>query len=103
MNPMAALIDAAYLFGAAVTSPIWLTSMIRTGKIMTDWDARFGNGAVLPRNERPRILLHAVSVGEVNATRLLVEQLEENPARPEIVIATTTDTLARLQSSSANQ
>ena len=89
---MAALIDAAYLAGAAATAPIWLTSMIRTGKIHTDWNARLGHGATLPRTTRPRILLHAVSVGEVNATRLLVERLAEDPARPEVIIATTTDT-----------
>ncbi|MCH2162308.1 MAG: hypothetical protein MK085_10600, partial [Phycisphaerales bacterium] len=89
---MAALLDAAYLLGAAVTSPIWVTRMVRTGKINTDWNARFGHGAVIAKTDRPRILLHAVSVGEVNATRLLVERLVEDPMKPEVVIATTTDT-----------
>lgn len=40
----------------------------------------------------PRVLVHAVSVGEVNAARWLVHELAQLPERPEIIIATTTDT-----------
>lgn len=87
------LLDLLYLLVAIAAAPIWLTRMIRTGKIRTDWRGRFGRAPVLPRSEgRPRVLLHAVSVGEVNAIRLLVEQLERRFGDIEIVIATTTDT-----------
>ena len=89
---MSLLINTAYLLAAVITSPIWLISMIRTGKIRTDWRGRFGHGETMPRTDRPRVMIHAVSVGEVNATQLLVKRLAEDHRQPEIVIATTTDT-----------
>ena len=61
--------NAAYLTAAAATSPIWSWRMHRTGKLRTDWPARFGRGEALPRTGRARILIYAVSVGEVNAIR----------------------------------
>lgn len=92
------LLDVLYLSLAVITSPIWLFRMIRTGKIRTDWRARFGfsSGLSSPQAvggpKKPRILVHAVSVGELNAIRLLVDDLAARPEEPEIVIATTTDT-----------
>ncbi len=72
--------------------------MFRTGKIRTDWRARFGFVAPLDVKTRRRVLLHAVSVGEVNAIRLLVDELGQSGNAPEVVIATTTDTgFARAQ------
>ena len=85
-------LDLCYAIAAIATSPVWLVRMHRTGKLRTDWAARFGRGESRPRTARPRILLHAVSVGEVNAIRLLVRALDQDPARPEVVVATTTDT-----------
>ncbi|MFW5653283.1 MAG: 3-deoxy-D-manno-octulosonic acid transferase [Planctomycetota bacterium] len=112
-------IDVAYLLGALIASPLWLPRMIRTGKIRTDWRARFGRvssaayrsgGQPMPAgaeaeaeaeaeagagagaasaSRRPRVLFHAVSVGEVNAIRQLVDEMARDH---EIVIATTTDT-----------
>ncbi|MHC4997058.1 MAG: 3-deoxy-D-manno-octulosonic acid transferase, partial [Planctomycetota bacterium] len=41
---------------------------------------------------RKTLLIHAVSVGEVNATRELVKRLEAQSAPPRIVICVTTDT-----------
>ncbi|MBL9148555.1 MAG: hypothetical protein JNM94_07665 [Phycisphaerae bacterium] len=87
------LIDAAYGSAALVTSPVWLWRMHRSGKLKTDWRARFGRvDPPLPPPTRPRILLHAVSVGEVNAIRLLVGELAKAPGGPEVVVAATTDT-----------
>jgi 3-deoxy-D-manno-octulosonic-acid transferase len=84
--------DVGYFVGALVASPVWLTRMIVTGKIRTDWRARFGFGDPLPTPARPRILIHAVSVGEVNAIRGLVERLAADRLAPEIVVSATTDT-----------
>jgi len=84
--------DLLYLAGALAASPVWLARMIATGKIRTDWRARFGFGEPLPRPARPRILMHAVSVGEVNAIRGLVDRLAADAAAPEIVVSATTDT-----------
>ena len=86
-------VDAAYGIAAVASSPVWLWRMARSGKLRTDWPARFGRVAnASPRSKRPRILIHAVSVGEVNAIRLLVERLAADPSRPEVVVASTTDT-----------
>ncbi len=65
--------------------------MLRTGKIRTDWAARMGEvrPAMRPRGDRPRVLVHAVSVGEVNAVRALVTELSE---ACEVVVSATTDT-----------
>lgn len=84
--------DLCYFVGAVLASPLWLARMIATGKIRTDWRARFGLGDVLPRSAAPRILIHAVSVGEVNAIRGLVERLASDRLAPEIVVSATTDT-----------
>ncbi len=87
---MVIMTDCLYALGAIILSPIWLTSMIATGKIRTDWKGRFGITPDLPaRSDQARLLFHAVSVGEVNAIRKLVEVLS---ADFEIVIASTTNT-----------
>ena len=88
-----ALTDLCYAIVAIVTAPVWLVRMIWTGKIRTDWPARLGRGDALPaRGTRPRILIHAVSVGEVNAIRGLVERLANDRMQPEVVVSVTTDT-----------
>lgn len=86
------LLDLCYLIGAVATAIVWLPRMIATGKIRTDWRGKFGHAPSLGSKSRPRILLHAVSVGEVNAIRLLADRLAASPQRPHIIIATTTDT-----------
>ena len=86
------LLDLLYLAATLVTFPIWLTRLIRTGKFKTDWPARFGRTPPRSDDGRKCILLHAVSVGEINAIRLLVERLADGPQAPRLVIATTTDT-----------
>ena len=88
----AIVVNGVYLLGAVVLSPMWLTRMIRTGKIKTDWPARFGKGRTLPPARGPRVLLHAVSVGEVNATLSLIDELRHEIESVDIVVATTTDT-----------
>jgi 3-deoxy-D-manno-octulosonic-acid transferase len=84
--------DCAYLTAVTATAPIWAWRMHRTGKLRTDWNARFGAGNALPRKAAPRILVHAVSVGEVNAIRQLVERLATDAIAPEVVVSATTDT-----------
>ncbi|MCC6285883.1 MAG: 3-deoxy-D-manno-octulosonic acid transferase [Phycisphaerales bacterium] len=77
------LLDLAYLPLALITAPFWAR------KDRQDWPARFGKGDALPTPVRPRVLLHAVSVGEVSALRTLVPLLTP---RCEVVIAAGTDT-----------
>ncbi len=86
------LADLLYLIAVIITLPVWLTRLLRTGKIRTDWAGRFGAAAAMGPKNRPRLLLHGVSVGEVNAIRLLVDELGSQPDPPEVVISATTDT-----------
>ncbi len=86
------LVDLCYLVGALLLLPFWLTRMIRTGKIRTNWPARFGFGATLAAPDSRRVLIYAVSVGEVNAVRGLVAQLSAGDPSIEVVIAAQTDT-----------
>src|SRR5690349_13364569 len=79
-------LDAAYTLAAAAAAPWWMR------KTRGDWHARFGHTPTLPAPApgRPRILLHAVSVGEVNAIRGLVPALVERGA--EVIVSVGTDT-----------
>jgi len=65
--------------------------MWRAGKLHTDWSARMGDvrPPLRARGTRPRVLVHAVSVGEVNAVRALVAELSGDF---EVVVSATTDT-----------
>ena len=108
MDPMVLAYDIAYTAAAAATSPLWAYRLFRTGKWRTDWPARFGQcrlpggpgvpGAGVPgAGEATQLtgrtlLIHAVSVGEVGAIRLLVDRLHQEAAGLRIVISTTTDT-----------
>ncbi|MEY5031839.1 MAG: 3-deoxy-D-manno-octulosonic acid transferase, partial [Planctomycetota bacterium] len=92
MAAATALTDLCYAIVAIATLPVWLLRMAWTGKLRTDWPARLGRGADVARTGRPRVLIHAVSVGEVNAIRGLVERLANDRMQPEIVVSVTTDT-----------
>ncbi len=75
-------------------------SRLRGHPARQDLSARLGRGPSLKPAER-RILLHAVSVGEVNAIRGLVTQLVASDA--DVVISVTTDTgMARAMTLFAN-
>lgn len=80
---MPKLLDAAYVVLAAATAPWWMR------KTRGGWAERFGRTASIPRGAKPRLLIHAVSVGEVNLTRPLVERLLPEV---DVVVASTTDT-----------
>ena len=52
---------------------------------------RLGHADVIPRGERPRLLIHAVSVGETNLIAPLVRTLVEERG-VEVIVSATTDT-----------
>lgn len=83
------LLDALYLPAAVVTAPWWAR------KTRGGWSERFGRIDPLPPPPpgRGRVLLHAVSVGEVNTLRALVPMLARDA---DVIVSATTDTgLAR--------
>ena len=79
------LIDPVLLIAALVSAPWWMR------KSRGGWGERFGKAQALPAptEGRKRLLIHAVSVGEINATRPLVDELAEDV---DIVVASHTDT-----------
>lgn len=92
-------LDFLYLPLAVLSAPFWAR------KKRGGWSQRFGKiepmlsqrwGSHQNQKQQPVVLLHAVSVGEVNALRALVPLLTDHSR---VVISTTTDTgLKRAQS-----
>jgi 3-deoxy-D-manno-octulosonic-acid transferase len=88
---MRLIIDFVYLLVAAAISPMVIYRMLRQNRYRTGWGQRFGRiSRKHPQNKC--IWLHAVSVGEVNATKTIVKEMQNRFPDFEIVISTTTDT-----------
>ncbi len=89
---MRILYDLLFYFVLLVTSPVWVYRLISTGKWRTDWGARFGRCDFKP-DGRPVLLVHGVSVGEVNALRQMVDHIDKlSQGKVRVVISSTTDT-----------
>lgn len=88
---MRILIDFLYLLTAIGISPIVLYRMARYKRYRAGWANRFGK---ITRKDPQKkcVWIHAVSVGEVNATKTIVKELQNRFSGFEIVISTTTDT-----------
>jgi 3-deoxy-D-manno-octulosonic-acid transferase len=85
------ILDLLYLLAAVAYSPMIIYRAIRHKRYRTGWDQRFGK--ISRRTTQKKcIWLHAVSVGEVNAAKTIIKQLENKSGDFEIVISTTTDT-----------
>jgi 3-deoxy-D-manno-octulosonic-acid transferase len=81
------------LYGVALTvySPVVVYRMIAHGRYRAGWSQRLGR--VNRRSPGKKcIWIHAVSVGEVNAVRTLIDALKQNQPDCEIAISSTTDT-----------
>lgn len=88
---MRIILDLLYLLAAIAYSPVIIYRAIRYKRYRTGWDQRFGK--ISRRSPHKKcIWLHAVSVGEVNAAKTIIKQLENKFGDFEIVISTTTDT-----------
>lgn len=85
------LVDGVYAVAGAAASPFVLVKSWRTGKYRRDWDQRRGYVPEQPHG-RKRVWFHAVSMGEVNAVKGLVELWRERYPGWEIVVSSTTDT-----------
>jgi 3-deoxy-D-manno-octulosonic-acid transferase len=85
------VVDMVYLLFAVGISPIVLYRVIKHKRYRKGWSQRFGK---IKRRfpHKKCIWLHAVSVGEVNAAKILVGELASRFSNFEIVISSTTDT-----------
>jgi 3-deoxy-D-manno-octulosonic-acid transferase len=88
---MTFIIDCLYLLVGVAISPVVLYRMARHKRYHTGWAQRFGN-ITRKQPQKKCIWIHAVSVGEVNASTTIVRELEKRFSDYEIVISTTTDT-----------
>jgi 3-deoxy-D-manno-octulosonic-acid transferase len=85
------VLDLLYLFAGLAYSPVIVYRAIRYGRYRAGWAERFGRVS-RKSPEKKCIWLHAVSMGEVNAAKTIIKELEAKFSDFEIVISTTTDT-----------
>jgi 3-deoxy-D-manno-octulosonic-acid transferase len=88
---MRIVFDLLYILAGLCYSPILLYRVVRFNRYRSGWGQRFGRISRLYPQKRC-IWLHAVSMGEINAARTVVEELKKQFEDYEIVISTTTDT-----------
>lgn len=83
--------DLLYLLALIAISPKVVYRMVRHQRYRDGWSQRLGK---ITRRypDKKCVWIHAVSVGEVNATRTIVEALNAKLPDCEIVISSTTDT-----------
>jgi 3-deoxy-D-manno-octulosonic-acid transferase len=95
--------DFIYLFAFIVISPKILYRVITQNRYRQGWSQRLGK---IRRNfpDKKCIWIHAVSVGEVNATKTIIAELKKHLPEFEIVLSATTDTgIERAQKLYGNQ
>ncbi|MEO7453319.1 MAG: glycosyltransferase N-terminal domain-containing protein [Fimbriimonadales bacterium] len=77
------------------SSPIWVPWMLWRAskrKEKPNWQERTGNYEIPRRQDRKRVWVHAVSVGETIAARPILDALQETLPDHEVVLTTTTST-----------
>src|SRR5436305_9229833 len=91
MNRMANLYDIAYWIGLSASAPYWLIKSSARKKVLKALRERMGH---IPKHETnaPAIWIHAVSLGEINATRALIEELHRSRSDLNFIVSTTTKT-----------
>ena len=85
------LYDLIYGTGIALTSPFWMARAKARTKVLRALRERMGHMQALP-GAGPAVMIHAVSLGEMNAMRELVRQLSSRRPELRFVVTTTTDT-----------
>lgn len=85
------LFDLVYLAAGVIYAPIALYQGLVLGKNRRGWLQRFGRVAARRPTEQ-RVWIHAVSLGEINATPKLVEALLDRLPDADLIFSTTTDT-----------
>jgi 3-deoxy-D-manno-octulosonic-acid transferase len=83
--------DIAYGLAVGASAPYWLIRPSSRRKVLQAFSQRMGD--VPPREgTAPAVMIHAVSLGEINATKMLVARLRELKPDLHIIISTTTET-----------
>src|SRR4051812_34644567 len=86
------LYDIVYGALVGISAPLWLARRASREKVQRAFRERMGRDLPAVTREKTVILIHAVSLGEINATRALVDQLLSRRPDLHIVVSTTTTT-----------
>jgi 3-deoxy-D-manno-octulosonic-acid transferase len=85
--------DIAYGLGVGVSAPYWLVKPSARRKMFSAFRNRMGHLDDARRDPAKRaVMIHAVSLGEINATASLVKMLKQAQPTPHVIISTTTET-----------
>src|SRR6266446_6473719 len=85
------LYDIAYAAGVGLSAPYWLAKPSARKKVLRALTQRMGHVPVR-ESSSPAVLIHAVSLGEINATSALVKLLQQSRPDLHLIVSTTTDT-----------
>jgi len=83
--------DLAYTLAFGLSAPVWLVSPRLRQKVLKALRERMGKASPHPPGH-PAVMIHAVSLGEINATRAMVHSLGQTRPDLHFIISTTTDT-----------
>jgi 3-deoxy-D-manno-octulosonic-acid transferase len=84
--------DIAWGILLGASAPVWALRRKAREKVRRALEERMGRGVARDVSAGPAIMIHAVSLGEIDATRALVRMLAEARDDLKFVISTTTDT-----------
>ena len=85
------LYDIVYTAGLLLSAPFWLTRNKTRRKVIRALRERMG-GEIPAQGCGSAVMIHAVSLGEINAARAMVQGLREARPQIRIIISVTTDT-----------
>jgi 3-deoxy-D-manno-octulosonic-acid transferase len=91
VTPMPGLYDILYGLLLGLSAPLWLLRPSWRARVFKALRLR-GGSVPLRQGSTPAVLIHAVSLGEINATRSLVARLRELRPGLQFIMTTTTDT-----------
>src|SRR5216110_423329 len=83
--------DIAYGMVLLVSDLFWLLLPRHRRKVLAAFSQRMGD-VPLREGTQPAVMIHAVSLGEINATKMLVARLRELRPDLQVIISTTTET-----------
>jgi 3-deoxy-D-manno-octulosonic-acid transferase len=84
--------DIAYAVGVTLAAPYWLLAPKARRKVLKALRLRMGRFSQIQRGPGPAVMIHAVSLGELNAIPALIRSLSESRADLQFIVTTTTDT-----------
>jgi 3-deoxy-D-manno-octulosonic-acid transferase len=85
------LYDIAYGAAVGALAPYWLIKPSARRKVLSAFSERMGHVASGERSG-PAVMIHAVSLGEINATRALVDSLRAERPGLRFIVSVTTET-----------